>query len=211
MTVGAGRDDADVQGVLDGRDDTGCEEILHERARFRCAQRQDAPAKTSFSQVFPTLMRLMPCVVADWSATVRGVSSSQDKTYVGATLPDVRHHLLLNVLGSDVDLSGEEERDVLLGGLEGSWETGLGGGRHLCERDGCKLSCPGVVRCAPARATLDPVAPTASGLRSAPSASPGVRASSDLQFARPFPARRSRAPESLRSGRHARPRGCQCG
>ena len=46
---------------------------------------------------------------------------------VSSSLPDVRLHGLVAVLGTEVALSGEEELDVLLGGLEGGGELV---GRH---------------------------------------------------------------------------------
>ncbi len=43
---------------------------------------------------------------------------------VSTTLVDVRSHLLVGVLGADVGLGGEEERDVLLGGVESCRDLG---------------------------------------------------------------------------------------
>lgn len=49
-------------------------------------------------------------------------SQSAHQLTIGSSLVDVRLHGLVAVLGTEVALSGEEELDVLLGGLEGGGE-----------------------------------------------------------------------------------------
>lgn len=56
-----------------------------------------------------------------------GLADVEKVDTVSTTLVDVRSHLLVGVLGADVGLGGEEEGDVLLGGVESSRDLG-----HFC-------------------------------------------------------------------------------
>lgn len=53
-----------------------------------------------------------------------GLADVEKVDTVRTTLVDVRSHLLVGVLGADVSLGGEEEGDVLLGGVESSRDLG---------------------------------------------------------------------------------------
>lgn len=130
LTVGTGRDNANVGGVVNGDDDAGSEDDLLPVIAFALEKPKlgisRSPKKRSCSNA-------------------PGLANVDDVDTVGAGLPEVRLHVHLEVLGTNValkpcqswmgwrwcgwaNLSGEEHLDVLAGG---SHSGGGVGGRHL--------------------------------------------------------------------------------
>lgn len=107
LTVGTGRDHTDIGRVVDSGDDAGCEDDL------------------------------LPGTVLEWKGTVYekrmqlnapGLANVDDIDSVRARLPQVRLHVHLEILGSQVALGGQEHLDVLGCGIENRGEVG---GSHL--------------------------------------------------------------------------------
>jgi hypothetical protein len=91
-------------------------------------------ARTIFSQVFPTLMMLIPDhrkrrihvrnVGRMERERERERKKRQDELTIGSSLEDVGLHGLVAVLGPNVALGSKELLDVLLGGVEGGGKSG---------------------------------------------------------------------------------------
>lgn len=106
LAVRTSGDDTDISGVVDGGDDTSGQDDLLPIARY------ELDTNSSFKLV---LMCRIP-----------GLANVQDVDTVGAELPEVRLHVHLKVLGTEVALSGEEHLNVLRGGVENRGELGRG-------------------------------------------------------------------------------------
>lgn len=62
-----------------------------------------------------------------------GLADVEQVDTVSTTRVDVQSHLLVGILGADVGLGGEKERDVLLGGVESSRDLGHFGKKNVDE------------------------------------------------------------------------------
>ena len=100
MTVGTSGDHTDVGWVVDGGDDAGCETISPCRS------------ETYQNRGLPTLN----CTASFLS--IPGLANVNDIDSIRASLPEVRLHVDLQVLGSKVTLSCEEHLHILGGGIE---------------------------------------------------------------------------------------------
>lgn len=98
LTVGTSGDDTDVGRVVNGSDDTGSKDNLLPVSRIRSSFQNLANSSRSHS--------------------VPGLADVQDVDTVGAKLPEVRLHVHLEVLGSQVALSSQEHLNILGGGVE---------------------------------------------------------------------------------------------
>lgn len=75
-------------------------------------------------------MRALECLI-----NIPGLANVDDIDTVGASLPEVRLHVRLEVLGPEVALSCEEHLNVLGGGVEDRGELRGGhGGRLILQR-----------------------------------------------------------------------------
>jgi len=118
LAVGAGGDDGDVGGVVDGDEDAGCEDDL-------------LPVNA-----------VLVWLGGGWVWCGVGVPSLADVDHVDAVgpgLPQVWLHVHLQVLAADVALRGQQHLNVLRRGVEGRGELLCGG--HL--RGCCRCWCEG--------------------------------------------------------------------
>lgn len=133
MAVGAGRDDADVVRVLDGRDDAGSENDLLpgladvedvdacargrggqlELSRVEGRRDEDAPSERRFQTYGSIFFSTFLVLQGREGARVRMELEEERRRGEGEGED-----------GPDVGLSLEEEGDVLLGSLESSRKTG---------------------------------------------------------------------------------------
>jgi hypothetical protein len=113
LTVGTGGDDADVGWVVDGDDDAGGEDNLLPTRVLPLA----------FLSIAPRLEN-----EASTEVNVPGLANVENIDTVGASLPEVRLHVHLQVLTTQVALSSQEHLNVLGGGVE---RGGQVGGSHL--------------------------------------------------------------------------------
>jgi hypothetical protein len=97
LTVGASRDDDNIRGVLDGGNDA-------------CREDKLLPGLADVNDVDT-------CFTVNRTLTLKEMYSIYLRT-VSTTLPNVRLHLLVAVLGSQMSLGREEELDVLIGGVQ---------------------------------------------------------------------------------------------
>ena len=99
LAVGTSRDHTDVGGVVDGSDDTGSQDNL---LPVICFLRVRIPrSKSPNSKISLSLLH------------IPGLANVQDVDTVGTELPEVRLHVSLEVLGTQVALSRQEHLNVL--------------------------------------------------------------------------------------------------
>lgn len=125
LTVGTSRDHTDVGRVFNGGDDTGSQEnLLPTSSRHISVSRSFSLSQTN--AIFCHAISHIP-----------GLANVQDVNTVGAKLPEVRLHVNLEVLGSQVALSRQEHLNVLGRGVEnrGELRRGHDGGWRLI---GCR-------------------------------------------------------------------------
>lgn len=147
VTVRAGRDDGDVVGVVNGREDTGGEDnLLPGLANVEDVDtwglvvffRRDHPAsfQPMSARQIPSIHITLSC--PPWNRPYHDnrpdimphpYTTSLDQLTISTALVHIRLHGLVAVLGTEVALSSEEELDVVLGSLEGSGK--LVGGHFL--------------------------------------------------------------------------------
>jgi hypothetical protein len=97
LTVRASRDNDNIRGVLDGGDDASRED------KFLPGLADVNDVDTCFTINGMLTLTVMYCIY------LRTIS---------ATLPNVRLHLLVAVLGTQMSLGREEELDVLIGRVQ---------------------------------------------------------------------------------------------
>lgn len=102
LTVGTGRDDTDIGGVVDGSDDTGSQDNLLPIER---------DTLDSNTRCFPDSRHRSP-------SNIPGLANVDDIDTIGTGLPEVGLHVHLEVLGPEVALSGKEHLNVLRGRVE---------------------------------------------------------------------------------------------
>jgi len=96
LTVGTGRDNANVGGVVNGDDDAGSkDDLLPKRA-----SRSDRALLRNFGAVKSRDLRFPAAA----SSNAPGLANVDDVDTVRASLPEVRLHVHLEVLGTDVAL-----------------------------------------------------------------------------------------------------------
>ena len=99
LAIGTSRDHTDVGGVVDGSDDTGSQDNL---LPVICFLRVRIPrSKSPNSKISLSLLH------------IPGLANVQDVDTVGTELPEVRLHVSLEVLGTQVALSRQEHLNVL--------------------------------------------------------------------------------------------------
>lgn len=99
LAIGTSRDHTDVGGVVDGGDDTGSQDNL---LPVICFLRVRIPrSKSPNSKISLSLLH------------IPGLANVQDVDTVGTELPEVRLHVSLEVLGTQVALSRQEHLNVL--------------------------------------------------------------------------------------------------
>ena len=101
LAIGTSRDHTDVGGVVDGSDDTGSQDNL---LPVICFLRVRIPRSNLQSPNFNHALSLLH---------IPGLADVQDMDTVGAKLPEVRLHVSLEVLGTQVALSRQEHLNVL--------------------------------------------------------------------------------------------------
>ena len=118
LTVGTGRDNANVGGVLNGDDDAGSENDL-----LPVKKKTVSDFLSPFVQT--TRLRKTACVA---SSNSPGLANVDNVDTVGTSLPQVRLHVNLQVLATEVALRSQQGLDVLAGGVEEGRQVG---GGHL--------------------------------------------------------------------------------
>lgn len=101
LTVGTGRDDANVGRVLDGGDDTGSEDNL-------------LPGRLLAIDPLLRIVQGKFCLCSN----IPGLANVDNVDTVTTSLPEVRLHVNLQVLASKVSLGREEHLNVLRSGVK---------------------------------------------------------------------------------------------
>lgn len=149
LTVGTGRDDTDVRGVVDGGDDTGSQDDLLPVCNrlfskppilifFSSSFEIDRGGQPRPIVVGSNLPGLADVDDVDTISTVEAplaieaVAGACENTMSRVSipsLPQVRVHVNLQVLGAEVGLGSQEQLNVLAGGVENAGQVS---GRHDC-------------------------------------------------------------------------------
>jgi hypothetical protein len=113
LTVGASRDDTDIGRVVNSCDDTGCEDDF-------------LPVVNMLEYSLCLLQRLR----SSQNILIPGLANVDDIDSIRASLPEVRFHVNLQILRSEVALASQEHLNVLGGGIENRGKVGRS---HPCD------------------------------------------------------------------------------
>lgn len=122
LTVRASGDDGDVSGVVDGGDDTGCENDLLPTVCVRL----DVLLLRPIAMLEVVLFEKRNSARRGTGGCSPGLANVDHVDTVRASLVDVRLHVHLDVLCTEVALGGEEHLDIVGGSVEASGKVGRG-------------------------------------------------------------------------------------